>query len=1030
MILKGKGGIQYNLEQNPFAQGGEGKVFNIIGKPNLVAKLYKNGLNDLQKEKKLLAMTNNPPSQEVMSQIAWPQDVLYDNNVFVGFVMPKLKINEDLNVIYEYGPSSKYPNVPWSNKIIIAKNLCAVLDAVHEANHVVGDLNPKNISVDPNTGHIIFVDTDSYHIEDNGSIYRCNVGMPEYLPVEIQKKMKSGLTNAPLPTFTKASDNFALAIHIFQLLMNGTHPFSCRVLPSQSSVVYPQPSDNILNGDFPFVNPKSGTSIPAFAPPFKILPDEMQQLFKRAFVNGHTNPDDRPSPVEWYNALTNLEKQLKKCNKVNHHEYYNKLGQCPWCEADSNFAHNIVSAKKTSLSQSTISKSMSPSVVHAPKPSSSYQGGYKRSPSTFNNHYSINRKEKIYTIVSLVILILTIGLAIPLVILSKQYAILKNDEWVSDLVYCIIFGIWALFGLAIPPLRKRLWPKLISIGLIIFQIIAISIAGNALNEAKEASKPVYLETPSGLSVESGALHWNNVENASSYTIKIGDNEYHSSTNSYFLDQTIDAGNYNVSVKAISDSSNINSSNFSSEISITRPIAPKNITISNNFLEWDLVQNYTNYKIVDNGFIIDTISDTSYSLVNNLIKLQEGENNLCVVVAGDSNGIVDSAFSKGVKINKLNAPLNINIKDDVLSWQPVTNATGYTIQISGNSYSNIFSLDENVSSYYLLGKLPIGDYSIAIQAKGNDNDILSSSFSNAYSYKVSTNVIYINSKNELVNMSADLNAKYILNADIDISDIEWKPIGNISNRFNGALVGNGHSITGLTIRSNSERGTGFFGILGANAKISDVSFDDVYIETNNLTDVGAVAGLNYGTIFNIKVHGTVISFNDGSNIGGIVGRSFGSVYDCESNVIVKGQNNVGGVIGSYEFSSPNLVFSDCKNINVVNGTTNVGGVVGYIRVTRLCYITKLFNDGEVTASSNYAGGIIGYIEGVSGQTGNVDSCLNNGNVTGYSYVGGCFGYVGNYINIVTSNPSDTSKECNNTGNVVALSGKNYGNIKGN
>ena len=102
MVYKGKGGKHYNLENTPFAQGGEGRVFNIIGEPRKVAKLYKHGLNDTIKERKLLVMVSNPPAQSVMSQIAWPLDVLYDNNnLFVGFVMPKLPINENLNVIYE-----------------------------------------------------------------------------------------------------------------------------------------------------------------------------------------------------------------------------------------------------------------------------------------------------------------------------------------------------------------------------------------------------------------------------------------------------------------------------------------------------------------------------------------------------------------------------------------------------------------------------------------------------------------------------------------------------------------------------------------------------------------------------------------------------------------------------------------------------------------------------------------------------------------------------------------------------------------
>ena len=82
MILKGKGGIQYNLEATPFAQGGEGQIFNINGHPDKVAKLYKTGKITPDHERKLLKMVITPPEQDVLDQIAWPLDVLYDNNKF------------------------------------------------------------------------------------------------------------------------------------------------------------------------------------------------------------------------------------------------------------------------------------------------------------------------------------------------------------------------------------------------------------------------------------------------------------------------------------------------------------------------------------------------------------------------------------------------------------------------------------------------------------------------------------------------------------------------------------------------------------------------------------------------------------------------------------------------------------------------------------------------------------------------------------------------------------------------------------
>jgi len=336
MNYTGKSGVQYNLSKK-LASGGEGEIYDITGKPDCVAKIYKSGKANSEKENKLLKMANDPPNQNMLKQIAWPQDVLYEGSNFVGFIMPKLEINEDLNVIYEYGSTAKYKNMSWENRIIIAENLCAVLEAIHYIGNVCGDLNPKNITVNPNTGFVVFLDTDSYHIQDGTKTYRCDVGIPEYLPVEVQKKMRGGFTLAtvdPSP-FSKETDNFALAIHIFQLLMNGVHPFACAIIAGHSSVTAPQPNDNIEKGMFPFMQNVPGIKIPTFAPEIVILPDNIQKLFRRAFVDGHITPTDRPKPQDWRTALSSLRQQgLKTCSQVSCHQFNRLLVNCPWCKAD------------------------------------------------------------------------------------------------------------------------------------------------------------------------------------------------------------------------------------------------------------------------------------------------------------------------------------------------------------------------------------------------------------------------------------------------------------------------------------------------------------------------------------------------------------------------------------------------------------------------------------------------------------------------------------------------------------------------
>ena len=365
---KGIDGKEYILHLPAIKQGGEGYIYRIQGLSDYVIKLFRPEKKTEARHRKLLAMLDTPLSVSALQQITWPVDVVYNNGEFVGYVMPELKQFEELNVMY----SDKYV-CTLSEKITLAKNICAAINTVHEAGQVCGDLNPKNICVNPNTGHITLVDTDSYHITEKKSsrVYRCEVGLPEYLSNEIQQKLKNGfnLSNAPLPTFTKQTDLFALAVHIFALLMNGCHPFACstnnknNIHPlafSQPSIVAPQPIENICNGFFPFYKHQTGLTIPKYAPDFSVLPPSIQELFIKAFVDGFTDPNQRPSAVEWHTALVNMQVNLKTCHNNKFHQYPSHNRSCPWCIIDAQMKKygitNSVQPNNNSTSHRTINQ--------------------------------------------------------------------------------------------------------------------------------------------------------------------------------------------------------------------------------------------------------------------------------------------------------------------------------------------------------------------------------------------------------------------------------------------------------------------------------------------------------------------------------------------------------------------------------------------------------------------------------------------------------------------------------------------------
>lgn len=179
---------------------------------------------------------------------------------------------------------------------------------------------------------------------------------------------------------------------------------------------------------------------------------------------------------------------------------------------------------------------------------------------------------------------------------------------------------------------------------------------------------------------------------------------------------------------------------------------------------------------------------------------------------------------------------------------------------------------------------------------------------------------------------------------------WQPIGVEGSPFKGKLLGNGKTISSLSINRGSTRGVGFFG----------------YIE-------GA-------TISNLTIQGTTIS--GGQDTGVLAGNAKSSTF---TNVSVKvtsisGGNGCGGMMGT-------AVGITLTNANVeatsFSGGIDCGGMIGYSVSTKVTTFSVKISS---TASSQRKGGIMGYASGCSITDGSVD-----GDFLGTSFVGGAVGY---------------------------------------
>lgn len=147
----------------------------------------------------------------------------------------------------------------------------------------------------------------------------------------------------------------------------------------------------------------------------------------------------------------------------------------------------------------------------------------------------------------------------------------------------------------------------------------------------------------------------------------------------------------------------------------------------------------------------------------------------------------------------------------------------------------------------------------------------------------------------------------LTADIDLTGETWTPIGSgfsSNTGYQGTFDGQGHSITGLSITTNSTDGGNavLFDGIGSNGTVKNLQ-----VEVNYNVQQGVASGIvnvNYGTITACSVTGDIAART--SDIGGIASINNGSIIGCwfDGNLTT---NYVEGGIAAYNYGTITACF---------------------------------------------------------------------------------------------------------------------------
>lgn len=180
-------------------------------------------------------------------------------------------------------------------------------------------------------------------------------------------------------------------------------------------------------------------------------------------------------------------------------------------------------------------------------------------------------------------------------------------------------------------------------------------------------------------------------------------------------------------------------------------------------------------------------------------------------------------------------------------------------------------------------------------------------------------------NEAAQSDPSLNCT--LTADINMTGKEWTPVGNSGQTYNGTFDGQGHSITGLAITTNSTGGENavLFGSVGSNGTVKNLQLKDVNCDVQQNGVAGGIANSNYGTITACSVTGEIKANNGAA--GGIAVINFGTITACwfDGNLTTSYDN---GGIAAYNYSTITTCF---YGGNAGHGAYNQGGTIDATKV---------------------------------------------------------------------------------------------------
>lgn len=344
MIVTTLAGQRLELAATPFnEEGSEGKLYDIEGKPDYVAKIFRTAELARKREPKLRAMCQLPSMCSLPPNLTWPVNLLHDGSgAFVGFIMKRLQPNVTLDKLFAYPKGTALV----SQRLAALVSLANTLGRMHMCGVAMGDPGPQNIPVLADCT-VQLIDADSFDIRmPDGSHYPCLGCTPEYVAPEMLRAAQGGSYATCGVPFSEWTDCYALAVLIHKALFFGKHPCSYAVdLNAPEGTPMPSLIERERNGWVAAFVPRPNLVYPSGMPAMGDFPPYLVEAFRRTFVDGFASPCCRTTAFEWQELLTRYFGELVECDVDERHAHWKGAAACPYCAAEER-NHDLMNAMR------------------------------------------------------------------------------------------------------------------------------------------------------------------------------------------------------------------------------------------------------------------------------------------------------------------------------------------------------------------------------------------------------------------------------------------------------------------------------------------------------------------------------------------------------------------------------------------------------------------------------------------------------------------------------------------------------------